>query len=58
MADKEAKSSKAHLNMPARVLACKCEHEFQDGRYGKGQRLHNPCQGPKFRCTVCGEVKQ
>ena len=33
-----------------------CESKFQDKRYGKGRRVHNPrkSDNDKPRCTVCG----
>ena len=44
------------------ILRCSCKHEFQDERYGRGMRVHNPCSdgGPKHgqaRCTVCGAYR-
>lgn len=44
-----------------RVLTCNCIHEYQDSRYGKGRRLHNPTEKlapgattvKLYRCTVC-----
>jgi len=40
------------------IKGCVCESKFQDQRYGKGQRVHNPLKstktGDKWRCTVCG----
>lgn len=42
------------------IMACDCNHEYQDKRYGKGKRVHNPKQGKtttKWRCTVCGKEK-
>lgn len=45
-------------NNATRVLACTCEHEYQDEKYGKRNRLHNPCKETagrvSWRCTVCG----
>lgn len=44
-----------------KILKCKCPHEFQDKQNGKGNRIHNACQGKnvgKWRCTVCGDVKE
>ncbi len=41
-------------------LACVCAHEYQDKRYGKGMRLHNPMKekdGKNWRCTVCGRTQ-
>lgn len=42
-----------------RKLKCTCKHKFQDKEYGKGIRLHNSCgvNGEKWRCTVCGDIK-
>lgn len=41
----------------------KCDSKFQDKRYGKGKRIHNPTAGGSggsvkdgWRCTVCGKV--
>lgn len=34
-----------------------CVSSYQDGLYGAGQRVHNPCgtdDKGHFRCTVCG----
>ena len=40
------------------IKQCKCQHEFQDQRYGKGNRVHNTCRPEgKARCTVCKDVK-
>lgn len=48
----------------SKVMACTCEHAFQDERYGKGMRVHTLTarianekanQGDKVaKCTVCG----
>lgn len=44
--------------MPAQVHSCSCSHEFQDKKYGRGQRLHNEAgKDSKLRCTVCGNEK-
>lgn len=40
------------------VRSCNCQHEFQDQRYGKGLRLHNPRKEGKYACTVCGSLKE
>lgn len=35
------------------VRKCKCQHEWQDQKYGLGMRVFNP--GLKdLKCTVCG----
>jgi hypothetical protein len=39
-----------------RVMDCVCESAYQDERYGKGKRLHNPKKDKKWSCTVCGRV--
>ena len=42
-----------------KCVGCK-EHEFQDEKYGKDMRLHNPSGGAKseqWTCTVCGKKK-
>lgn len=45
------------------ILACACEHSFQDGRYGKfkrvfvwAEKLFGGVGG--WRCTVCLAVKE
>lgn len=45
------------------ILTCNnnCKHEFQDKKYGKGNRVHNPTRknsGSVYRCTVCGAERQ
>lgn len=40
-----------------KILRCKCTHEYQDKRYGVGQRAHNKSgakDSTKYSCTVCG----
>ena len=42
-----------------KIMKCSCKHEFQDEKYGKGNRIFNPAgkgsdQGKGYRCTVCG----
>lgn len=40
-----------------KALDCVCSHEYQDKRFGKGKRLHNPTKDG-YRCSVCGrEIK-
>jgi hypothetical protein len=36
------------------VKNCKCEHAYQDEKYGRGKRLHNALPNGGARCTVCG----
>ncbi len=45
------------------LYPCSCFNEYQDKKYGKGNRVHNPCQPKKapqewIRCIVCGKEKQ
>ena len=43
-----------------RIMQCTCQHEFQDKRYGKRNRVHNTIPklgGTKYRCTVCLKEK-
>lgn len=43
------------------IRSCHCEHEYQDRKYGAGNRLHTvrPGQGQQggLVCTVCGTQK-
>jgi len=47
--------------MPAKILSCTCDHDYQDKKYGKGRRVHNQVQSQpgneKYRCTVCLKEK-
>lgn len=44
-----------------RVQHCTCQDSFQDGRHGKGMRVHNRTKQNKsdaerrWRCTSCGK---
>ena len=39
------------------IVACQCESEYQDKRYGKGKRVANPTKGhEEYRCTVCERI--
>lgn len=50
-----------------KIMACKCESEFQDKRYGNGLRVHNKCGSAAksknqsstitWRCTICGATR-
>lgn len=31
-----------------------CQSDFQDQRYGYGNRVMNKCKTGNWRCTVCG----
>lgn len=41
------------------IKTCTCEHKFQDEKYGRFMRIHNPRAGKNggYRCTVCGKEK-
>lgn len=43
------------------IHTCSCKSEYQDKKYGKGNRVHNPT-GEKNKnhanCTVCGTRKE
>lgn len=45
------------------IKRCRCANDYQDKRYGKGKRIHNPLGKDRtgraggFRCTVCTDTK-
>ncbi len=44
------------------IKKCNCKSKYQDEKYGKGNRVHNPkVKGSngnqEYRCTVCGTVR-
>ena len=44
------------------IKHCSCVNEYQDEKYGKGNRVHNECKGATkdkhvYRCTVCSNEK-
>jgi hypothetical protein len=46
---------------PTIAVRCTCKHEYQDARYGQGNRVATPVDGSRVngklteaRCTVCG----
>jgi len=42
----------------SRIEKCSCKHEFQDEKYGKNNRVWNPClKKDNFRCTVCEKTQ-
>jgi hypothetical protein len=56
-------TTSSHLSSSPKIIACTCDHAFQDERYGSRQRVHNPCArktgpGVNHRCTVCGKIKE
>ena len=49
--------SQSYSGKSCKSFECVCASEFQDKRYGKNKRLHNPTK-EGFRCTICKrEVK-
>ena len=45
--------------MNTKIIKCNCKHEFQDGRYGVGNRVHNyAAKNSVWRCTVCKSEKK
>lgn len=39
------------------MTRCDCVHEYQDAKYGKGNRVATPMKDNKgVRCTVCGKT--
>ena len=58
-------SSPSKKVLHTKVLPCSCKHPYQEQKYGKGRRLHNPLQftghegeREEYRCSVCGTVRQ
>ena len=41
------------------IKACECQNQYQDQKYGKGQRVKNPSRigkaQPAWTCTICGQ---
>ena len=41
------------------IAKCVCNHEYQNQRYGKGNRVHNQTKkATEIRCTVCGIINK
>jgi len=36
------------------ILSCTCKSEYQDSKYGKGNRVYNRTKNGA-RCTICGK---
>ena len=46
----------------AKIKKCSCVSQYQDERYGQGNRVHSYAPrgnngSPGWRCTICGDVK-
>lgn len=54
---KSSPGSRDRSASPCKIMECVCRHEYQDQRYGKDQRVHNP-YAKGYRCTVCGREKE
>lgn len=39
------------------IHKCNCVSEYQDVKYGKGNRVHTPSEKKGGMCTVCGTRK-
>ena len=51
------------INENTKILPCKCDHDYQDKKYGPHMRLMNLAdqrgKSPgRYRCTVCGSERQ
>uniref|UniRef100_A0A6M3LIF9 TFIIS-type domain-containing protein n=1 Tax=viral metagenome TaxID=1070528 RepID=A0A6M3LIF9_9ZZZZ len=50
--------------MAIKIMMCDCRSEYQDEVYGKGKRVFNECRKHdkkeyiKYRCTVCGKIRE
>lgn len=54
---KSSPNQKDHTAKLTKILPCTCVSEYQDKRYGPGQRVHNPRKDKTYACTVCGREK-
>lgn len=45
--------------MASKIIKCTCKSEYQDKKYGAGNRVSNEVNKTpgQFRCTVCGSIK-
>ena len=48
------------MSAPTIILKCDCNHDYQDKKYGKDNRVMNPVtkKPDTYRCTVCGKEKR
>jgi len=40
------------------IYPCNCTHEYQDKKYGKGNRVFNETMSHNYRCSVCGNMRK
>lgn len=59
MAGKKIKETEVakEVKSATSIRKCTCRNDFQDARYGSGNRVHNTMGNGKKRCTVCANVK-
>ena len=41
-----------------KIIKCTCKNDYQDSKYGQGNRVCNATKEPDktgYRCTVCGK---
>lgn len=45
-----------------KIIKCNCKHDYQDEKYGKGNRVHNSTarsnDHKEYRCTVCAKINK
>ena len=42
----------------SKLMTCRCVSQYQDEKFGKQQRVHNPtAKESGWRCTVCNDTK-
>jgi hypothetical protein len=53
-------ADKSFTTKSCRILFCPtCRpHEYQDKKRGDKMRVHNPAKEGKFRCSVCGNLRE
>lgn len=53
-------TAKKAVQLPPKILLCKCQHEYQDKKFGKGMRFHNhsPIKKKGFYCIVCLRINE
>lgn len=50
------KGKNNHSAKTTEILECVCVSQFQDERYGKQKRVHNPT-ATGYKCTVCNKTR-
>lgn len=44
------------MDNEVKVIFCVCQHEYQDKKYGKGNRLFIKNSQGNYSCTVCAKT--